>query len=780
MKANPTKGDDVNFTRLARLVRRYPRVVIVAAVLFFLMAGVVGASVAAGLPAGGYDDARSESARAKAVLVDKFNAGGMPIVFEVTSSTDVADAPNVRARAHTIVDALHASRYAQLVTSYWTASPSAAKSLVSQDHRTGLVVAEIAGSDSDAPPRAHDIAKSLVGTRDGITVMAGGQAIAYYDFNRQARLDLVITEAIAIPFTFVVLVWVFGSAIAAILPIAVAGFAVAGTTAGLRAVLMVTNVSVFAINLATALCLALAIDYTLFIINRYREELAAGASRDDAMIRTLNTAGRTVLYSAVTVGLSLAVMMVFPMYFLRSLAYAGLLSVGLCLIGALIVAPALLVALDDRLSKWDIRKPVYHLFGRNAWEPRSPEETFFYRSAVFAMRRPVSVLVIITALLILLGLPFFGMKLAYPDDRSLPPTATAHQAGDALREQFPGSMNAIRIVLPSRSSQQIGSYADQLSQVPGVTGVAAPDGTYVRGSRVSAEGYGAGQTKDETYLTVSSSLDPYATSAKDQLNVLKRIPAPAPPLFGGVAQQNIDNVQAITRVVPLAFSLIAITTLVLIFLLTGSVLLPFKAFIMNMLSLAVGLGAIVWIFQDGHLDGFGTTVAGHINAVFPPFMFCVAFGLSMDYEVFVLSRIREEWMKTDRGTGDNERAVALGVAQTGRIVTAAATVMAIVFIALVASQVQHMRMLGVALAVTVLVDAFLIRTVLLPAVMRLMGRANWWAPRRLARWHATWGLGEGDQTPSGPARDNGVDQKGFDDGADRNQRLRYPAGRRRI
>lgn len=728
------------FIRLGALAQRRPRIVVAAALLFVLLAGVFGTPVSAQLPAGGYDDPKSESARVQVLLANDFHAGGMPIIFEITDPAGV-DAPDARARARMVLDVLHHSSYAQQISSYWSASPPIAASLVSADHRTGLIVSQIAGSDSDAPPRAHEIADSVVGTHGAVTVKAAGQAIAYYDVNRQSRIDLIMTEAIAVPVTFAALVWIFGSVLAAILPIAVAVFAIAGTTAALRGLFMFTDVSVFALNLATALCLALAIDYTLFIINRYREELAGGQSTTGAMARTMNTAGRTVAYSAVTVALSLTVMAIFPMYFLRSLAWAGLIGVSLCLIGALAVAPALLTLLGDRIDKWDIRKPLYRL-GRRSPVHKAPQDTFFYRSAVFAMRHAIPVVLLVTTVFIILGIPFLTMKVAYPDDRILPTTAQSRQAGDILRTAFPRYGNAIRIALPSGGpSAAVSDYALQLSRATDVLAVAAPDGTYVNGARVSTDSIGAARRiEGASYLTVSSSLDPYSPAGKTQLADLKHISAPAPTLFGGVAQQNIDDVNAIMSRLPLAFALIAAATLVLVFLLTGSILLPIKALAMNTLSLTAAFGAMVWIFQDGHLGGFGTTTTGHINAAFPPFIFCVAFGLSMDYEVFVVSRIREEWLNTDRRSGANERAVALGLARTGRIVTAAATVMAIAFLAIIASQVQSMRMLGTGLAITVLLDAFVIRTVLVPAFMRLLGRANWWAPAPLRRWHAKWGL----------------------------------------
>ncbi|HZE16065.1 MAG TPA: MMPL family transporter, partial [Mycobacterium sp.] len=492
------------FTWLARFALRYPRRILVVASLFLVAAGLFGAPVSTSLPAGGYDVPRSESARAEHILEDKFDAGGMSIVFAITGPADV-DSPVVRARAEAVVEALNASGDARQVTSYWTAPPAVARSLVTADRRTALVVGKIAGSDSDAPPLAHEIAESVLGTRDGVTVSAGGQSIAYYEINRQAKADLVKTEMIAIPITFVVLIWVFGSAVAAFLPIAIAVCAIAGTAAALRCLFVVTDVSVFALNLATTLSLALAIDYTLFIISRYREELSAGSPPEEALVRTMNTAGRTVAYSALTIGLAVATMAVFPMYFLRSLAYAGLLCVGLCLLGALVVAPALLVLLGDRLDAFDIRKPLRRLFGRTAPRPRTVEESFFYRTTRFSMKRGVPVTLIVTALFVLLALPMLSVKLAYPDDRGLPTSTPTRQVGDLVREQLPpNAMGSVRIVLPDGvgAPGAIERYAERLSQVSDVVAIAAPTGTFAGGRQVSTEAFGAASADGAAYLSV--------------------------------------------------------------------------------------------------------------------------------------------------------------------------------------------------------------------------------------------------------------------------------------
>jgi RND superfamily putative drug exporter len=742
----------VIFAKLANLTQRIPKAITAAAMLFIVAAGLFGAPVAERLPAGGYDDPNSEASQAQAALIAEFNgapakndhAGGLPLLFVISNPAGLGS-PEVKARAQAVIDALEKSPYAHQIASFWSSAPVVSQSLVNKDNTRALIVSQISGSDSEAPKRAHDIADTVTGTFGQTTVTAGGQTIAFYQSNSQSRTDLIMIEAIAMPLTFLVLAWVFGSVIAAMVPILVAVFAMAGTAAALRIIFSFTNVSVFALNLAVSLCLALAIDYTLLIINRYREELSRGQDARAAIATTLTTAGRTVVFSAITVALPLIVMIIFPLYFLRSLAYAGLIALFLSAFGALVLTPALLTILGTRIDTWDIRRPVYRLLGRPAPALKAPQDTFFYRSARFAMKHAVTVVVLITAFLLLLGWPVLSMKTAFPDDRMLPNSATSRQAGDILRAEFPQQTNTIQVVFPSDSlsEKDASGYAARLSRVPDVAAVAAPSGTYVGGNRVSPDSYGASQTTNATLIAVSSTLDPYGPAAKSQISALKDVPAPGTALFGGLAQQNINNVQAIIDRAPTAFILIMLATMVLIFMLTGSVLLPIKTVLMNILSLSAAFGAMVWIFQEGHLGGLGTTATGAINYAFPPLMFCLAFGLSMDYEVFVLSRIREEWLGTDRGPGSNEHAVAFGLARVGRIVTVAATVMAIVFLAIAASQVSSMRMLGIGLALTVLMDAFVIRTVLVPAFMRLFGNANWWAPKPLRRWHDKWGITEG-------------------------------------
>ncbi|MFC9894524.1 MMPL family transporter [Nocardia sp. NPDC127579] len=741
----------MKLTDLAGLVLRNPRRIVVGALLFVVVASVYAAPATWKLPSGGFfDEPGAESTRAEQILEQTFQAGGSSLVFTVTGSEGV-DSPAAIDRGQAIVAALRGSPHARQVISYWTVPPQLNSALVSGDRRTGLVAAQIAGDDTSAPARADELAARFVGTADGVTVAAGGQAMAFREAQDRSRADLLLMEAIAIPFTFLALVWIFGSVFASALPLLVAVFAIAGTLASLWTIHFFTNVSIYAVNLTTAFSLALAIDYTLFIVNRYREELAGGLPPERALVVTLNTAGRTVTYSALTMGLTMATLTVFPQYMLRSLGYGGVIAVTLSLVGALILAPALIVLLGTRIDALDIREPIARRLGRPG---RRPEEGFWYRAAIFSMRRAVPVVLVGGAILLGLGAPFLGIELGYSDDRILPSSTMSRQAGDLLRSEFQQQnvTGNVVIVIPAgvTSPGAVAEYARELSLVEDVTRVAGPNGLYAQGRPVSAATFGAALEGDAAYLTVSTTRDPFTDGGKNQLAALHAVPAPAPTLFGGIAQRNLDNSAGITDKIPLVAALVAAITLVLMFLMTGSVLMPIKALVMNVLSLAAALGVVVWIFQSGHLGALGTAGGGGYGTIafVPPLLACIAYALAIDYEVFVLSRIREEWLRSGKGPGANEHSVAFGMARSGRIVTAAALVMVIVFVGISAGEVLFMRALGVGLTLGVLVDAFLVRTLLIPAFMKLAGGANWWAPGPLRRWHDRWGWTETEMLPA--------------------------------
>ena len=740
--------------RIALLAIAAPRRIIAITALIMVACGVFGIPVANDLSAGGFQDPTSESAQATKLLVDKFARGDMELLITVSSEQGADDA-TARSVGADIASQLQASPYVAEVTSAWTAPASAAPALFSKDGKTGLIVAGITGGESGAQKHAKELTEQLVHDRDGVTVRAGGEAMTYVQINGQSEKDLLMMESIAIPLSFLVLVWVFGGLLAAALPLAVGAFAILGSMAVLRAVTFATDVSIFALNLTVAMGLALAIDYTLLIISRYRDELAEGADREHALVRTMVTAGRTVLFSALTVALSMVAMVLFPMYFLKSFAYAGIAVVTFAAVAAIVVAPAAIVLLGDRLDSLDVRRFARRILGRPEPVRKPVEQIFWYRSTKYVMRRAIPISLAIIALLLVLGAPFLGAKWGFPDDRVLPQSQTARQVGDDLRTNFAvDSARNVTVVIPDAEGigpADLDGYAAALSQVPEVSSVSAPGGTFADGRLVGPPSAATGLKDGTAFLTVASTAPLFSDASETQLDRLREVSTPAghSVQLTGVAQINRDSSDAITSRLPLVLGVIAAITFVLLFLLTGSVVLPLKALVLNVLSLTAAFGALVWIFQDGHLGALGTTPTGTLVANLPVLLFCVAFGLSMDYEVFLVSRIREYWLKSGKTRADNDESVALGLARTGRVVTAAALLMSISFAALIAAQVAFMKMFGLGLTLAVLADATLVRVLLVPAFMHLLGRWNWWAPKPLARLHERIGLREsGEESPA--------------------------------
>lgn len=755
--AGQQKGRSV-LQGIAQLALRSPRRVLALAALLAAVAAVFGIPVASHLSAGGFQDPGSESARAARLLSEKFEQSDQQLLITITDPAG-AVSEGARSAGVDIVAKLDASPNVLSVTSPWTAPPAAAAELLSTDGTTGLIVATMAGGENKAPEYAAELADPVVGERDGLVIRAGGTAMIFDQINKQTMHDLLRMEAIAIPLSFLVLVWVFGGLIAAALPMVVGLMAILGALAVLRLVTAFSEVSIFALNITAALGLALAIDYTLLIVSRYRDEISEGATRDAALVRTMCTAGRTVLFSAVTVALSLSALLVFPMYFLRSFAYSGIATVAFAAAAAVIVTPAAIVALGGRLDAFDIRRLARRALRRPEPVAKPVQQLFWYRSTKFVMRRSIPVGTAIVAFLLLLGSPFLGIEFGSPDDRVLPKSASAHQVGDLLRNNFSSNLNSgMSIVIADATGAtetELNRYAGDLSRVPDVSLVSAPGGTFAGGNKVGPPSAPTGVADGSAFLSVRSTAPLFSDASRIQLDRLHAVAGPAGQgvLIGGIPQVNRDVVGAVTSSMPLVLGLIGVITFILLFLLTGSLILPLKALVLNVLSLSAAFGALVWVFQDGHLGALGTTPTGTMEANIPVLMFCVAFGLSMDYEVFLLARIREFWLKSgsagsaapDRGRtrADNDESVALGLARTGRVVTAAALIMAIAFAALIAAQVSFMRIFGLGLTLAVLADATLVRMGLLPAFMHVMGRWNWWAPTPLVRLHNRFGLSEG-------------------------------------
>jgi RND superfamily putative drug exporter len=719
--------------RMGEFTVRRRRWILVGALVFFVAAGGFGGKVAKSLSSGGFDDPGSESSRAAQTLQDEFGTGNPNIVLLVRARRGTVDSPAVRAEGLSLTRQLAGERGVDAVVSYW--SLSGAPPLRSTDSSEALVLARIEGDDDTVRDRVEDLGPRYTLTTPEVTVGVGGRAEVFRQVGTTVESDLQKAEKISIPITLVLLILVFGSVVAAGLPLMIGGFAIVGTFAVLQVLSSLTDVSIFSLNLTTAMSLGLGIDYALFIVSRYREEVRHGLAPHDAVVRSVETAGRTVLFSALTVGVSLAALMVFPLYFLRSFAYAGIAVVALAAVGAVFILPALIAVLGrrvDSLVLWR-RKP-------------KPEGTgFWHRLATVVMRRPGVIAVGIVAVLLVLGAPFLKVNFGLPDDRVLPTSASSRVVQDQIRTQFTSrEVNTMPVVARDTGDgpatpAQVTDYATRLSRVAGVGRVDALTGSYVKGRLVFPPNAGSARFRapHATWLSVVPSVEPMSDAGEALVHDLRATPAPFGVLVGGDAARLVDSKHALFDRVPLALGLIGLVTFVVLFLFTGSLFVPAKAVVLNLLSLTATFGAMVWVFQEGHLSGLlNFTPTGLIDTTTPITMFCIAFGLSMDYEVFLLSRIREEYLRT----GDNVRSVALGLERTGPLVTAAAATLAVVFIAFATSQITFIKLLGVGLALAVVMDATLIRGTLVPAFMRLAGRANWWAPRWLRRVHDRIGL----------------------------------------
>jgi putative drug exporter of the RND superfamily len=746
---------------IARLAIAAPRRIIAIGILVFVAAAVFGIPVAKSLSPGGFQDPGSESARAIKILADKFGQSGQQLLILVTAPGGT-NGEQARSVGTDLVDQLQHSPLVYNVASPWTVPaqiPAAGADLVSRDGKSGLIVINLKGGENFAQNNAQTLADQFIHDRDGVMVRAGGPAMQYAQINKQNQADLLVMEMIALPLSFLVLIWVFGGLLAAALPMALGALAVVGSMTVLRLITFTTEVSIFALNLSTALGLALAIDYTLLIVSRYRDELAEGSDRDEALIRTMATSGRTVLFSAITVALSMLATVAFPMYFLKSFAYAGVATVAFVATASIFLTPAAIALLGPRLDSLDVRRLLRRLFRRPEPVHKPVEQLFWYRSSKFVMRRWAPIGLSVVALLLLLGLPFTGVKWGFPDDRVLPPSTSSHQVGDQLRNDFANdSATSVPVVVPDArglTPADLDKYAANLSLVADVSAVSAPGGTFVGGNRVAPPSAATGLSDGSEFLTVSSTAPQFSAANDAQLKRLHEVPGPGGRSveMAGVAQINRDSVDAVTDRLPLVLGLMAAITFALLFLLTGSVVLPAKALICNLLSLTAAFGALVWIFQDGHLGALGTTPSGTLVANMPVLLFCIAFGLSMDYEVFLISRIREYWLASGaarpakptpkQAHAANDESVAHGVARTGRVITAAALVMSMSFAALIAAHVSFMRMFGLGLTLAVFADATLVRMVVVPAFMHVMGRWNWWAPKPLAWLHDRVGISEG-------------------------------------
>jgi RND superfamily putative drug exporter len=726
--------------RLGRFAVRRRRRILIGSVIGLILAAAFGGSVIGQLSNGGFTDPRSESQQAEDVLDGVFHAGNPNLVLLVTARSGTVDDAAVAEAGRALTEALRAEAGIQQAFSYWTlGSPPP---LRSTDSTQALVLARIDGDDDQVRERIKDLSPEYTGSDGPITVGVGGQAEVFRQVGTQVEQDLRKAETITFPIVLILLVLVFGSVVAAGLPLAIGGIAVVGTLLVLQGIASLTDVSIFSLNLTTALGIGLGIDYSLFIVSRYREEVRHGLAADDAVVRAVQTAGRTVLFSALTVAISLAALLIFPLFFLRSFAYAGIAVVALALFGALLFLPALLAALGSRVD----RLVLWHR------QPKEVGEGMWHRIAMFVMRRPLPIAAGVVALLLLLGAPFLGVHFGLPDDRVLPETASSRVVQQQIRTDFSSQeASAVSVVAGEAGppgtarDREIDGYATTLSRLDGVAHVDALTGSYIDGTLVAPPSPASGRFDGEsgTWMSVVPSVEPMSAAGERLVADVRSTAAPFDVLVGGPSAQLVDSKASIFGRVPVAAGLIALVTFAVLFLMTGSVVVPIKAIVLNLLSLSATFGAMVFIFQEGHFAGFlNFTATGTLDSAMPVLMFCIAFGLSMDYEVFLLSRIKEE----HDATGDNVASVAAGLERSGRIVTAAAAILAVVFVAFATSEITFIKMFGVGMALAVLMDATLIRGALVPAFMRLAGNANWWAPRPLRRLYERFGISE-----AGPA-----------------------------
>ena len=714
-------------TRLARFVHARARRILVAAGLFFVVAAVLGGPVAGelGREDRDFEDPQAESVRAEdSAEAASGGVVGFGVVALVGPGGDVRSDPAAAARVRDVVRELDADPAVGRTLSYpATRDPG----LVARDGATTTVLVQLEpGADEEA---AVQRLREAVG---GQGVTFGGSDVAFPEIGTQVSEDLARAELIAFPILFLLSLWVFRGVVAALMPPLMGALAIVTAFLAMRLVDgYVTELSIFALNLVTAMGLGLAIDYSLFVVSRYREELARTGPGREAIARTLQTAGRTVLFSALTVAAAMASLLVFPLGFLRSMGIGGMLVSLAGAVVALLVLPAVLAVLGPRVNALAPRR------WRRAAEAsaRPASAGGWYRLAHGVMRRPGAVAVVTAALLIVAGLPFLRATFVPTNAKMLPESSEARQVAEAVERDFPAAGQApIRVVARAGPAQDaaVGAYARRLRAVEGAGTVAPP-------RRLGP---------DTVEIDVLPPGDPVAPRNLDVVRAVRDVPAPVPVDVGGDAAAFVDQQDSLRASLPLGLALLACTTLVILFLMTGSVVLPVKALLMNLLTLSATFGLLVLIFEDGRLEGLlGYTSAGGLEATQPVLLFAIAFGLATDYAVFLLSRIKEA---RDGGLADRE-AVAFGVERTGRIVTAAALLFIVAVGAFATSGVLFIKQVGIGTAIAVAIDATIVRALLVPALMALLGRWNWWAPAPLRRLHARIGISEGPPAPTSGA-----------------------------
>jgi trehalose monomycolate/heme transporter len=719
------------FEAWGRSLYRARRLTLVLALLFAVAAGVWGTGVLGKLSSGNtFTPPNSQSNVESNLAASLFGRNSADVVVLFHSGPHTVADPVYQRAVTGYLASIPANEVAKVVT-FWTSGQS---NLVSIDRHSTYAVLELAGSTDQAREATYKAIKGHFKTvagapGDGITAQVGGYTATEVSINAAVSANIARAESISFPVLLILLVIIFGSVAAAIAPLMIGGLAILGAFTILRLLTLATTVSIYAENIVTILGLGLGIDYGLFIVTRFREELRRQPTVERAVARTVATAGRTVVVSGVTVALALSSLMLFQPVFLRSMGFGGVATVAFDVIAALTVLPALLAVLGYRVNALAVRKSV-----RAGAAPRSEAEGGWYRLARTVMRRPLAFVSVIVIVLLALGTPFLRISWGSADATSLPATAAARQVQEALTNEFPAnSTNPIEAVVTGVTNPaELTAYTAKIDAIPGVTGaqVTARHGTSVR-------------------LDIGYTPQPYSPQARQIVTSVRALapPAHASVLVGGTTAMLVDELSSLGGTLPWMALLTAVATFVLLFLAFGSVVLPIKAIVMNILSLSATFGVIVWVFQWGHLSGpLGFTATGSIDPTMPILLLAIVFGLSMDYEVFLLSRIRERYDET----GDTSAAVAAGLQRTGGLITSLALLLIIVVGLFSASSITFLKLLGVGMIVALIVDATIVRILLVPATMRLLGRANWWSPPPLRRLYARYGISESGR-PSSPS-----------------------------
>jgi len=694
------------FAKLGSVIVAKKKLIFGVYLIAIIFAGTIGSGVFGKLESGGYSDPKSDSMKVFDYLTDVFKVKDPAVVLVVETKDGITN-PKVIASATKLESEIKSEPGVESTLSFWSAG--GAPSLKSTDGKSAFLFIYSQSVDWD---KVQSLGKQVQAKYDGnyedLKIYASGTGVFAEAINSKISKDLALAESISIPLTFILLAFVFGALVASAMPLLVGVSAILGSLLILYLLSLFTGVSVFALNLITGLGLGLGIDYSLLIVNRFREELHRGRSVEESIKRTVETAGKTVFYSGLTIVITLAALMLFPQMFLKSFGYAGVTVVIMAVLGALIALPALLAILGHRVDKGVVR--------RSSLTPK--EDGRWAQTARFVMRRPVAVVVLSLMLLTVLAAPIKNIVFSQVDSRVLPASNPAAFASNIISERFPGQEgNPIEIIVPKGAfmGTQINQYTTEIAKVPGIVRIGD--------SQVSG---------DDVRVTAVHSMGPRTPEAEALINEVRKIRAPEGTLIGGVAADYADTQIGIAKTMPWALLWIAIGVLVLLFAFTGSIILPIKAVILNILSLAATMGAITWIFVDGHLKwlvgDFTTTGAVDTGSII--LVAVVAFGLSMDYEVFLLSRIKEEH---DAGKSNIE-SVATGLQRSARIITAAAGLLAIVFSSFMLSGVTSIKMLGFGVAFAIVLDATLVRALLVPALMRLFGERNWWAPTAMKRF----------------------------------------------